>query len=251
MKNKIKQSFEKGANFYDALNDIQNKSLNELIKFMEITIPNQFLVNKSIKVLDLGCGTSELTKKLSNKYSFLNCKLLDISTKMINISKQKLKKFNFNYQTQDFDTFQKFGFFDLIYSNMSLHWSANFSKLVNRIISDMKPKSFFCFSFPNSKSFKNFINELSKKDIQLIMNNLPSKNCFQQIYELRWVKIKTKETIIKKKILSPLSFLRELRLMGAGTSLNIRRNNLFKIRNMQKELFEVDFNISFFIIKKL
>ena len=33
---------------------------------MEITIPNQFLVNKSIKVLDLGCGTSELTKKLSN-----------------------------------------------------------------------------------------------------------------------------------------------------------------------------------------
>lgn len=251
MKSKIKHSFDKGANSYDQLNDIQNQSLNDLINFMEINIPSNFFFDKKLKVLELGCGTSELTKRLYRKYLFSNCELLDISKKMIKISQKKLKKFNFKYQNQDFDDFQQYNLFDLIYSNMSLHWSTNMLKLVSKIISNMKSKSIFCFTFPNKASFKTFIYYLTQKNIFINMNPLPSKNSFDNIYNLHNVEIKKFEIAYKKKFESPINFFRELKSIGAGTSVNTKRNNLFEIRHIKKERIEVDYNISFQIIKKL
>ena len=48
---------------------------------------------------------------------------------MISKAKKNLSKENFSYEVEDFDNFKNYKIYDFIFSNMSLHWSENFSKL--------------------------------------------------------------------------------------------------------------------------
>ena len=69
-------------------------------------------------------------------------------------SKKKLNYLNTFLVEKDFDSFSKYNNYDLIASNMSLHWSENFFELLNKILSMMRVNAFFIFSVPNNKSFQ-------------------------------------------------------------------------------------------------
>ena len=62
---------------------------------------------------------------------------------MISKAKKNLSKENFSYEVEDFDNFKNYKIYDFIFSNMSLHWSENFSKLFFHI------KSNACRRIPN------------------------------------------------------------------------------------------------------
>ena len=46
---------------------------------------------------------------------------------MISKAKENLSEEKFSFEVVDFDTFKNYESYDFIFSNMSLHWSENFS----------------------------------------------------------------------------------------------------------------------------
>ena len=78
---------------------------------------------------------------------------MDLSSQMLKVAKRKINSDKIILDKQDFDRFRKFGDFDLIVSNMSLHWSSDIYKLLERILDSMRLNSIFLFTVPNNKKF--------------------------------------------------------------------------------------------------
>ena len=98
----------------------------------------------------MGCGTGELSNILIKKLNFNKIHLLDLSSQMLNIAK-KINKDNVLFDRNDFDSFCQFDDYDIIVSNMALHWSANFIVFIERILNQMRKNTIFIFSIPDNK----------------------------------------------------------------------------------------------------
>ena len=79
--------------------------------------------------LEVGCGSGYMSNQINKLENIKKIHLIDISNKMILKAKENLSKENFSYEVTDFDNFKNYKIYDFIFSNMSLHWSENFSKL--------------------------------------------------------------------------------------------------------------------------
>ncbi|PPR40417.1 MAG: hypothetical protein CFH30_00833, partial [Alphaproteobacteria bacterium MarineAlpha8_Bin1] len=155
---------------------------------------------------------------------------------------------NIKFYNYDFDTFNEFKKYNLIVSNMSIHWSKNFNRLVRKILKDISSESIFLVSFLNSSSFNFFknINFLNNK----IINIFPEKNSLDFLLNRETFYFKKKEIILKKKYNNPISFFSELKKIGANAKFYKKNNNLFKLRNMRKSI-SVNFNASCYVIKRI
>ena len=143
-KKKISNSFDKGSKFYELNSNIQKKICIELISFYK----KQSIMNEKIKfknALEIGCGSGFMTNKINKIENLNNVHLIDISKKMISKAKENLKKTNFSFEVADFDTFKNYKIYDFVFSNMSLHWSENFSKLFFYLLNQIPLGGFFNF----------------------------------------------------------------------------------------------------------
>jgi trans-aconitate 2-methyltransferase len=106
---------ERSAPFYDLL---------ELVE-----------VRSNLKVIDLGCGTGELTRQLADKLPNSRVTGLDNSPQML----EKAAAFanqNLVFQLGDQSTLT--GEWDLIFSNAALHWSENHAELIPLLFNKLK-----------------------------------------------------------------------------------------------------------------
>lgn len=88
--------------------------------------------NENMKVLDLGCGTGELTSRL---HDVIHAKMtlgIDSSPAMLEKCKAYVQP-NLAFQLQDIDQFIPSEKYDLIFSNAALQWLPNHEKLFARL----------------------------------------------------------------------------------------------------------------------
>ena len=88
-KKKIEFSFDKYADEYDSRTFLQKEIMFVLLQFLyqEISMTSK----KKNHLLDLGCGTGELSNNLIKKLNFKKIHLLDLSSQMLNVAKKKNK----------------------------------------------------------------------------------------------------------------------------------------------------------------
>lgn len=117
----VKNHFEEEAKEFDdlILNLIPNYKgmINSLIR----SIP--FESSKPIKVLDLGCGTGNVTSEVKKRYPQAQVTCVDLAENMIDIAQYKLARYDdIEYQVVDLRNFQ-YGEdnYDLIISSLALH----------------------------------------------------------------------------------------------------------------------------------
>ncbi len=114
----LKEHFNNAASEYDNLIRKTLVNYNEMIETLIYAIPD----NKSPKVLDLGCGTGNITKKVLERFPEAEVTCLDISDKMIEIAKEKLSEYdNINYIIGDFTVVDIEDKYDAIISSLALH----------------------------------------------------------------------------------------------------------------------------------
>ena len=202
---------------------------------------------KEIYLLDLGCGTGLLSKRISEILFLKKIHLLDISENMIKKAKVKFENKDILVQQEDFDLYDNFVNYNLIVSNMSLHWSKNFLKLIKKILDNVVKDSIILISLPNSKSLKNLQDSQRKffnifpdiNELKSILNKNRSVYCIKEIeHQFRYKNL--------------FDFLKDLKKVGANVS-NKKPLPLKEILSLRsrKEKILAKFFVSYIFIRKI
>ncbi len=119
---------------------------NDILWSMFYYLPQDFIPKN---ILELGCGTGNLTKLIKNTFSNSQIITVDASSMMIEEAKNKLNDSNIMIIESYFEAldFQQ-NKFDLIMSNISLHHLTDKEKrkLFSKLFKWLKPGSYFVYS---------------------------------------------------------------------------------------------------------
>ena len=108
------------------------------------------------KILDLGCGTGELTEKIKEKGSLAIG--IDSSAEMIIKAKEKYPLISF--EAMDAATMNFENEFDAVFSNAVLHWIKESEKVVTSIYRSLKEGGRLVAEFGGKNNVKNIVNAL-------------------------------------------------------------------------------------------
>jgi trans-aconitate 2-methyltransferase len=144
--NKFKS--ERFAPFYDCLNLIN--------------------IREGIRVIDLGCGTGELTRKLADVLSGSDITGIDSSQEMLNESKA-FESPNVTFELRSIEEqINQETKWDLVFSNAAIQWVSEHEKLLPKIISMIKPGGQLVIQMPDQ----------NRNASNLILNDLATQKPF-------------------------------------------------------------------------
>jgi len=246
IKSKIKKSFDKGSRNYENNCDIQRLICHQLVNFF-LERKEKFIIYDDIKGLDLGAGNGILSIELLKFIKFEKLHLIDFSEKMLELAKKKIKQNFVTYEVADFDYLNEIDKFNLIFSNMSFHWSKNFNALLKKLLEKVSNKTLLFFSIPNSISFEK---KQSFPNLDNLMNKFPdSENILNKLDKNKYF-LESKNIIFKENFNNLLSFFYKLKSIGANINTENKKKSLIRFRK-QKSNLSVFYNINFVLIKKL
>lgn len=140
-------------NFYDELSGQYTALISKCVPRYEEMFFNLFcylpIAFKPQRILDLGCGTGNLTAAILNHFPNAEIHALDISADILNECKIRFKQHkNIVYHQQDFSTLNfPENYFDLIISSIAIHHvnDEEKEKLYAQILKMLNPKGIFEF----------------------------------------------------------------------------------------------------------
>jgi trans-aconitate 2-methyltransferase len=109
-------------------------------------IIDEFTLKGNECILDLGCGDGVLTAQLAELVPNGFVLGIDSSQGMIEVA-QKLRRPNLEFKLQDIDSFNYNETFDLIFSNATLHWIKNHSRLLEYTFRGLRKNGKARFNF--------------------------------------------------------------------------------------------------------
>lgn len=130
-------------------------------------------VKPDLDVIDLGCGTGELTRKLADTLPGSQVLGVDSSQEMLNDSKafeNEQVTFECRSIERQLDSDKKW---DLIFSNAAIQWVENHELLIPKIISGIKENGQLLIQIPDQQQ------NISNK----ILNELADEEPFKTIFE--------------------------------------------------------------------
>lgn len=242
-KQKIRECFNKSYATYDKYSNIQKMSGKKLIDaLIRHTHVSCFCIDH---VIDLGCGTGFVTEQLAGTFQYKHFYAIDISDKLLSISKDRLKFYNINIDNMDFEIFHfKDILFDLIFSNMALHWSLNINKTLSNIYHNLNHNGVLAFSLPVKGTFS----ELTYH----------AKNKFYTEEQIKQYLTSTKFKIItyfSEKIIlefdSAIHALKSIKAVGANYVFNADQpRHIFRYPKKSNNKFYLTYHIAYFIAGK-
>ncbi len=117
---KIREHFESEAREFD---DVIVKLIPYYEQMTDALIDSiPFDTNADFKMIDLGCGTGTISKKIAQKFPNSGIVCLDIASNMIDIAKYKLANHtNTDFMVADFASIELKEKFDVVVSSLALH----------------------------------------------------------------------------------------------------------------------------------
>ncbi|HOW28230.1 MAG TPA: methyltransferase domain-containing protein [Elusimicrobiota bacterium] len=116
----IRDHFEAEARNFDAYFLKIAPTYLEAIRAIASALP--FKEDRTLKILDLGCGTGNITQALKTRYPRSHITCIDLAKNMLALAKTKLKKYKnisyWNGDIRDFDYSQRF---DAVVGSLVLH----------------------------------------------------------------------------------------------------------------------------------
>lgn len=155
----INSIFSSVSQKYDIMNDIMSFGLHRLWKKQFVRLCN---IEKQNTVLDVACGTGDITLELLNRKSDLRVSCLDANSDMIQICKSRLVDkgyINNNYIVSGIEDFEsEENFYDLITLAFGFRNFTDCSKALSKIFQLLRPGGSFLimdFKKPSNNLYSN------------------------------------------------------------------------------------------------
>lgn len=150
-KEQIKKSFNKAKHTYDKhcqLQQLIGKHLIKLIKLHSVRF-----AEKLPQIIDLGCGTGIVTEILAQQINYQFFYAVDMANFFVLMAKKRLAYLGIEVYEYDFDQLPPQPAFDIIFANMSLHWSPSLYATLKVIIHALSTQGILAFSIPLPGTF--------------------------------------------------------------------------------------------------
>ncbi len=119
MKN-VKNHFEEEADVFDELIQTLIPFYGDMIESLILALP--FHKKENINVLDLGCGTGNISKAVKEHFPSAKITCVDMAENMIQIAKSKLASYSdIEFKIADFRDLDFRGEYDAVISSLALH----------------------------------------------------------------------------------------------------------------------------------
>ncbi len=121
---KVKNHFENEAEEYDKLILTLIPYYQEMTDALMLSLP--FKSQENIRVLDLGCGTGNISAKIKKRFPNARITCVDMADKMIKRAQHKLKNYtDISFKLSNFQKLEIDEQYDAIISSLALHHLEN------------------------------------------------------------------------------------------------------------------------------
>ncbi len=231
-KNQVKKSFNSAASTYDSNCSVQIHSGAQLTALLKKTKP------EADTILDLGCGTGNITYLLSEKITSKNIYGIDISQSSITKAQQK---YNLDFLVKDFDNLSINS--DIIFANLSLHWSPDLTNTLKKLKEQLKSNGIIAFSIPTQGTFNEIKNSCAIHDF------FAASAVEKTLAKLKYSNIVSKTETITKNFSCFRDALLSLKKTGTNYTPKSNSGLSTKIKSYLKSNtpFSLSYNISYFL----
>ncbi|MBL1177499.1 class I SAM-dependent methyltransferase [Pantanalinema sp. GBBB05] len=116
---KVKQHFEEEAQEFDAIIRRLIPYYEQMVEALVLALP--FNQSQLIRVIDLGCGTGTIARRIKDVYPQAQITCVDIAEKMLQIAQTKLGDSGVRYQLANFEKYEFDSVYDVAVSSLALH----------------------------------------------------------------------------------------------------------------------------------
>ena len=252
----LKKRFSDHAKTYDQFASVQKKMGTQLLKQLDGK-ESEFA---PIHILEIGCGTGYLTKKLSQQFPEATITAIDFAPGMIEIAKQRINDERVHFLCGDIEEMGLKERYDLIISNATFQWLNDMENTLIRLSHSLKNNGRILFSTFGAETFHELHTSFSRAlQKWQIYTNARLGQPFYSLKELlelcdRTIRLVHPhsnivgiETIEKERFLSVRDFFTSLKKIGATNS---NQGPFFQRPSILKEMikiYERDFQENGFI----
>jgi len=231
---KVKNAFNSSVETYAANNSLQNKTGTNLINFIKNYKDN------FTNILDIGCGVGNITNLLSKE--IINTSILGIDISSNSIARAQ-SKYNIKFLVNDFDNIKTKT--DLIFSNLSLHWSPNLKSTLENMKGSLKKGGMLGFTIP----VKNTFHELN--DFCNIHKFYESRDLEEMLFQAGYRNVYSKNSSITIKFNTFKDALMSLKNTGTNYTPKTSKGLSLKLKSLLKSNKPIDltYNISYFLVE--
>ena len=203
-------SILKNACLYDEYANIQHAAAGSLIK--------EAGAGSITRVLEIGCGTGNYTRLLTEKFNKANIIAVDKSRKVVEIAKKKLKGKNIEFIVADADGLKLEGEFDLITSNAAFQWLKDFEYAMLNYKNALTENGVISFSVFGPATFWELGHSLKAalgSHIKIDAADFLKKDEIEMITNKYFKGVIVKEEVVKEAFNSLAELLNKIRCTGA------------------------------------
>lgn len=198
-KNNVVRSFDSKSEAYDQNCSVQQAIARSLAD--DLPAPDEVT-----DILEIGCGTGNLSAHLFRQYGGCNLRITDVSPAMVERAKAKFSDEGARWGVMDGENPDGTETYDLIVSNMAFQWFEDIGAAVERLSSMLKPNGSLFYTMPGNKSFCEWKQVLTDLNLSVGILDFPTSS---DIY---------REENIMHDYKGAVDFLRSMKNIGAGTA---------------------------------
>ena len=232
----IEKNFSKYAPYYDRYSTIQDLCAQQLA--------SKINGRTFSRVLDIGCGTGNYTLALKEKLPNAKIKALDISGKMIDIAKKKLKDKDVEFIVGDGERIDIDESFDLVSSNATFQWFDNLKTSLTQYKIMLEKEGMILFSIFGPKTFCELDQALKRyfgQDKAIPSYNFTGKEGIEEILTKLFKKVSVEDIRYRERYDSLRGLLRAIKYTGTrGPGMNNGKFWTTKVINDLEKIYRED-----------
>lgn len=204
MKDKIRRNFNRAAKTYDQHCVVQNAICQRSVQLL---FEHQTHFHN---IADFACGTGESTRSLTHSVNFKKCYAVDLAERLLSTAKNKLANIsNIDWILGDFEHQIHMQSLDLIFCNMGLHWTSDFSATIHLWQQYLNRNGLLLFSIPMVENFPEIKKSCKPKF-------LSHKQVIKALLENHWQLISSEIRFFEVRFNSQIEALKSLKAMGTN-----------------------------------